>query len=432
MKPIRLIDLKGQTFDIAIDGRISIELIYQKLLNDYNYNTSQCYFCRSGKILDNRCLQKEIFDEKTLDNPIIIFNNLRFPDKSYPKVDNIYNFHFSRYYDNFININTANSQNQDPIDSNTRYQSLHDRLLDLMSQEFVGQEEFGSFITNYDQLGNNPDINISDSDSDDDEQTERTEQTNDTNNHFDSIYTTPNDFLDMQPRYENNDGIYVGNGISFHRPLYTTETNFSLNNEETDRLMADIFSMGVTDFHFSRYYDFLENTRNEGNQNDQQNTQIDQPNQAQRNNQADQQNNERNQRRDLADIFSIGQNGLFLGDTRNDGDQNDRQNTQNDQPNQAQRNNQNEIQNQQENRQNLHPPPPNQNQIPLFNLLNDQSILNQQIIESLNLDINLNEVDNQAISRLVQIGYDRATVIQVYCACDRNEEAAMNVLISMG
>ena len=61
-----------------------------------------------------------------------------------------------------------------------------------------------------------------------------------------------------------------------------------------------------------------------------------------------------------------------------------------------------------------------------------QTELNRQIIEGLNLNVNLTEEDNQAISRLSRAGFDRATVIQVYYACDRDEETAMNLMVAMG
>lgn len=48
------------------------------------------------------------------------------------------------------------------------------------------------------------------------------------------------------------------------------------------------------------------------------------------------------------------------------------------------------------------------------------------------LNIELTQQDEEAIDRLMQIGFDRMTIIQVYIACDRDEEATTNCLISMG
>ena len=47
------------------------------------------------------------------------------------------------------------------------------------------------------------------------------------------------------------------------------------------------------------------------------------------------------------------------------------------------------------------------------------------------LNIDLSPEDQQAIQRICRIGFDRLTAIQVYVACDRNEDNAINCLISL-
>ena len=42
--------------------------------------------------------------------------------------------------------------------------------------------------------------------------------------------------------------------------------------------------------------------------------------------------------------------------------------------------------------------------------------------------IQLSEQDNNAINRLCELGFERAIVIQVYLACDKNEEVAADIL----
>ena len=42
--------------------------------------------------------------------------------------------------------------------------------------------------------------------------------------------------------------------------------------------------------------------------------------------------------------------------------------------------------------------------------------------------IQLSEQDNNAINRLCELGFERDIVIQVYLACDKNEEVAADIL----
>ena len=44
--------------------------------------------------------------------------------------------------------------------------------------------------------------------------------------------------------------------------------------------------------------------------------------------------------------------------------------------------------------------------------------------------VNLTEQDRQAIDRLCELGFERSLVIQVYFACEKNEEIAANMLFS--
>lgn len=61
----------------------------------------------------------------------------------------------------------------------------------------------------------------------------------------------------------------------------------------------------------------------------------------------------------------------------------------------------------------------------------NQSEINMQIIESLNISIELTEEDNHSITRLVSAGHDRANVIQIFAICNKNEEMALNILSTM-
>lgn len=112
MKQVRIIDLYGNKFDLLIEGEVTINAIREKLLGEYNFHTDRCYFCRSGKILDNKSISKEIFNSGTLNNPIVVFNTQMFPDKSFPYVDNSFNIDFSRYSQYSTNSDLMHQEDQ--------------------------------------------------------------------------------------------------------------------------------------------------------------------------------------------------------------------------------------------------------------------------------------------------------------------------------
>lgn len=58
----------------------------------------------------------------------------------------------------------------------------------------------------------------------------------------------------------------------------------------------------------------------------------------------------------------------------------------------------------------------------------NESERNMQILESLNINIEFTEEDNQSIMRLVSAGHDRVNAIQIFVICDKNEEMALNLL----
>ena len=71
---------------------------------------------------------------------------------------------------------------------------------------------------------------------------------------------------------------------------------------------------------------------------------------------------------------------------------------------------------------------PNENEIEIEN--QNENYNENQRIEG--LDVELTPADQEAIGRLMSAGFDQMTAIQVYIACDRDEEAALNVLVSIG
>lgn len=386
---VRLINLEGQTFELSFEDDITVQAIRQKLLKEYSYNTDRCYFCQYGKILGSEKIPQETFAQGTADNTIIIFNSQAFPDKSYPKVDNAFNFSFSRYSENYINALPRVNKNQlnglpahlisalppnIPLPEILRLGIIPDR---------AGQHLF-RFVGNHNQSPNRnsattPNRNNSESD---EEELDRSSNSpiHRRTTAFRESSIRPirmSNFRDpnlIQADFDDFDDENPIEDLNNNDPINNTNT-IIITERQPNRIVRRII------------------LRNPSQQQEEQLLQIRQIQQA----------------RQIQQIQQAQQ----------------MQQTQPPPPVPP-------AQHEQQNR------PANaaaavQNQNSRYaDLIRRESELNQQIIEGLHLNIRLNEEENRVISRLSRAGYDRATVIQVYEACDRNEEAAMNLLVSMG
>lgn len=361
---VRLIDLKGQTFNLTFEEDVTVQAISQKLLKEYNFDSSRCYFCRSGKILKNEKISKEALAQGASDIPIIIFDSKTFPDKSFPKVDNAFQWSLSRYDDRF---SMSRSKMQNRIDLSE--DDFAAQVEHLLNQGIIPPTGIFSRILNMARLHNNQNTVDIQSGSDDEDEAEP----NSNRNSNQPTISGPYGIDDFPP------GTYfVGsNPNDDFQPFF-------LPPEVMDRT----FNPPEREFMFNAFNPDLEQQEEE-QQFEQQNEPIpeqldDQPQEQLINQQLLEEQNHNHI--DGIPIPALEDDDEFPG-----------------------------------------------NGIPFtFNFGRRQDDLNQQIIEGLNLNITLSQADNQAISRLARAGYDRATVIQVYEACDRNEEAAMNLLVSMG
>lgn len=129
---IKLINLQGETFELTFQEEITLRSLRKKLLQKYNYNTDKCYFCISGHIIENEVDFKETFAKKEVEIPIMIFNYKQYPDKSYPRIDNAIQFHFSRYSNSFSEyasktsgIESLNASDSDSENNDDNNSTLH-------------------------------------------------------------------------------------------------------------------------------------------------------------------------------------------------------------------------------------------------------------------------------------------------------------------
>lgn len=108
----RLINLEGKDFTLVFNEEITIKLIQQRLLKEFNYNTYMFFFCMSNQIILNETHFKEMIAKGGLEKPIIIFNSQIHQFKFYPSYDNAFQFDSSRNSDYFSNPTTKTSELQ--------------------------------------------------------------------------------------------------------------------------------------------------------------------------------------------------------------------------------------------------------------------------------------------------------------------------------
>lgn len=373
-----------------------------------NITTDRFYFCISGNFLDNESkISNAILNLNITNEPIVILNSDIFPDKSYPKVSNSFNMDFSRYSDLFNKENSINPPLQ-------HFNRIHNDIDETESINYYenslpyDNNDLNLFFpTNLIRSQNNQNNNIFDSDyiSDDDEQD------------FNTNHRYQNEeFLDTNRRYTAQE-------LLDHVLIEEFEGSEPLNESEYQE--SDLFGHFIGRMNRTRESDEIIRENNYLDN-------LIQPN-------TDSLQRAMNIVYDNPDSENMGiyEFGLLMYQTLTGISE-----TEN---NQIEQNNHNlNIHNflnynldQNQDNQNMQNIPQDRNTYnnlanPLVSIERERNNLNQQIIESLNLNINLTEADNQAISRLVEAGYDRATVIQVYEACDKNEDAALNLLVSMG
>lgn len=406
---VKIVTLEGQTFDLAFEEDITIQKIRQKLLKDYNFNTVRCYFCRCGELLDDETSFKE---SSLLETPIIVFNHQKYPDKSYPKVDNALQLNLTRYSDNYLanNSNSA-SLTRSPIEiseMNHPMPSTIRNFITFISRESADYSRLHRYILNNHPSNNYTNTNFSSSEDEDEDEhispnipnipyNEASINANSTNNDiiFNDREISTSNFFDV---YFDNYSIFTDDVMHFELNIQNTPPIQPISN--IHRIQRSL-RLPHQQMHINRPLTRL------------------------------QQQPEENRTGSIADI----PRQRFRNEIPLEGEIQNGQSLQipANRPIRHQRVANRRIpSNRSVNIQNRRP----QGQISASNnqqanLNQRENELNRQIIEALNLNIELSEDDSRSVSRLVGAGYDRANVIQVYMACDRNEEDAMNLLISI-
>lgn len=463
---VKVTTLEGKTYELTLEDDITVNKIRQKLLSEHNLNTDRCYFCRNGRILENETIPKESFAPE---EPIILFNYQTFPDKSFPKVDSAFQISFSRYSDTYINHKPINANAQSDVSSIDQLISLG--ILppnDSLSRAIrIVRNTHRNINSRNNNNSNHSNSYFSDSD-DDDERAHREQPIQHTelitrgniNGNITiglglerpiQILNGPTgarrtvlipmentEFMpfdhDQDTDFENPFSNHANGVIGFrlntrnrNQPMEASRILLGINTEpalahtqippmpQQQLQLSHMDQMPIPDIEFEQFdqpFETFENIHEMVTNSDN----FDQTNEAEQvNNRLAHLENQFNQ---LTNAMNrpppAQQNSTTAAITTT-----------------AQANNLPQQQRQQ-------PPPRQQNRPPrsamsaMLDNARRENELNLQIIEALNLNIQLSEEDNRAISRLVHSGYDRATVIQVFEACDRNEENALNLLVAMG
>ena len=405
---VKIVTLEGQTFDIAFEEDITIQKIRQKLLKDHNFNTDTCYFCRCGEILDDETTFKE---PSLLETPIIVFNHQKYPDKSYPKVDDALQLNLTRYSNNYL-ANNSNSLSftRYPIEireMNHPMPSTIGNFFTFISRESADYSRLHRNILNNHLSNNYTNINLSSSEDEEDDEHMSPNITNIpySEANFSTDFTSPDIINNRDISNSNFFDVYIDNYSIFSDDVM----NFDLNIQNMSPIQP------ISNIH--RIRRSLRLPRQQMHTARPLSRLQQQPGQ---NPTRSISNISRQRFHNEIPLEGETQNGQNLQIPANRLNRHQRVANRRLPPNRA------------VNVQNRRP----QGQISAQNsrqnnLDQRENELNRQIIEALNLNIELSEDDSRSVSRLVGAGYDRANVIQVFMACDRNEEAAMNLLISI-
>lgn len=388
---IHVLNLQGAKYDLSFPEKdVTLFSIQKKLFDDYQLNTNSFYFCANSQVLPREAhLSPDFFKGEP---QIIMYDSVTYPDKSYPRVDNAFNFNFSRYSDSFVQ-------------TKARAGDINHTIPEALLQQI---EESGNdpFLLNVLQLlasrnnadlimGNQP---LSDSNYTSEDDTEIINEENENNRNDGNEDDLPEEDDGSQQRFEFNiyqDGNEINNAPIGRFLTRIASGNQNENNTDDEENNQTYYSDDDIPYMFAyqppnqgeienddRNDTFNENEEEDGGDGNEEQLPADEPQFQFINEDGTVANADLNQLFNLAGMIrnpNIAANGNEDGEEPQEGNENRNEN---------------------------------------------------QRIEG--LDVELTPADQAVIRRLVNAGFDQMTAIQVYIACDRNEEDAFNVLVSMG
>lgn len=391
---IHIWDLQGQKYDLTFESRdVSLSSIQKKLYDDYQVNSNFHYFCANSMILPHDAhLSPDFFQGEP---QIVMYNSSTYQDKSYPRVDNTFNFSSSRYSDSFVQPKSINKYSNASLPEDI-LQRLNENngaslfeLLHLLSMnghihQYLGNRNSQSLFDSNDNYDDDSEI-ISSENFNDYNRTINNED--DEADNYNGEYPEEEDVDESQQQLSfrvNGDWNEISRVLA--NSLFNADQNGNENENNDDYDDMDVMNNQFAFRYQPQFQDEYDNGQNE------EDDEI-------------MEESENEEEEEQGRIDDNGPQEINNGNFENA------------------LNIINNINNIYDNDDN-----PNENEIEIEN--QNENYNENQRIEG--LDVELTPADQEAIGRLMSAGFDQMTAIQVYIACDRDEEAALNVLVSIG
>lgn len=417
MLKIQIESLIGDKYDLEINDGSTVGSALIELNKKHHVDTTKCYLCHEMKELENS--SKITNDLISKDPKFVLYNFAQFPEKSFPRVDDAFGFTSSRYHDYYVREKPSGQNGSQMIylseDGNNIPEFISDGNDGSVHEIYIPAQELNDpqiihqlealiqtnrlspngliqLLSSYghaSMLGNSGnDNNYSDSEEEDNGNT-----VNLPINVGENFDPEINNYNDNNYEEDHEDEIYDNDNYNENGIPYEFNVDPNINGE--NNIDFDDVEM---------VFDMMRNQQ--GNQN------------------FDDGENHNAFFMDNDVIGDIPNNEEENENDPENGDENGDENNNNpDDPNNEPADDHFNADNNEDNNGNIDNNDNGEHQ----NILLNQMAMAGMAVQN----VDLNEHDNEVIARITNYGYDPMMVVQVYLACDKDEEATTACLMSM-